>query len=66
MRNDYINQIIWDIATFQRSKHLNLPGIQPTNLSAICGLIADEIVQAAARHHSLDNLSVVFVAFKRF
>jgi hypothetical protein len=29
-------------------------------------LIADEIVQAAARHHSLDNLSVVFVAFKRF
>jgi len=66
MKNDYINQIIWEIATRERSKHLNLPGVPPTTLNAICGLIADAIVQEAARHHSLDNLSVVFVAFKRF
>jgi hypothetical protein len=29
-------------------------------------LIGDEIIQAAARYHSIDNLSVVFVAFKKF
>ena len=29
-------------------------------------MIADEIIQAAARNHSIDNISVVFIAFKKF
>jgi phosphopantetheine adenylyltransferase len=58
--------MIWDIATYQRSKHLNLAWTQPTTLHAICGIISDEIIQAAAQNHSVDNLSVVFVALKKF
>lgn len=58
--------MIWDIATYQRSKHLNLAGAQPTTVHAICGIISDEIIQAAAHNHSVDNLSVVFIAFKKF
>jgi hypothetical protein len=40
--------------------------MQPATLHSISGLIGDEIIQAAARYHSIDNLSVVFVAFKKF
>jgi hypothetical protein len=29
-------------------------------------LIADEILHSAARNHSLDNLSIVFIAFQKF
>lgn len=43
-----------------------MPGMQPATLHSISGLIGDEIIQAAARSHSIDNLSVVFVAFKKF
>lgn len=43
-----------------------MPGIHPTTIHQICGLIADEIIQAAARSHSIDNLSVVVVVFKKF
>ena len=43
-----------------------MPNTQPATLHQISGLITDEIVQSAARNHSLDNLSVVFIAFKRF
>lgn len=32
----------------------------------ICGMIADEILVSAAKNHSLDNLSIVFVAFQKF
>lgn len=35
-------------------------------MHAICGIISDEIIQAAAQNHSVDNLSVVFVALKKF
>jgi len=58
--------MIWDIATYQRSKHLNLAWTQPATLQGICGIISDEIIQAAAHNHSVDNLSVVFIAFKKF
>lgn len=40
--------------------------MQPSTLHQISGLIADEVLQAAARSHSIDNLSVVFIAFKKF
>jgi len=26
LKNEQINQIVWDIATFQRTKHLTMPG----------------------------------------
>jgi hypothetical protein len=45
---------------------LSVAGTQATNLHQICGLITDEIIQSAARNHSIDNISVVFVAFKKF
>jgi hypothetical protein len=32
----------------------------------ISGLIADEILHSAAKNHSLDNLSIVFIAFQKF
>jgi hypothetical protein len=44
MSNDFINQIIWDIATYQRTNHLSMPGMKPTTVHAICGLITDEII----------------------
>lgn len=40
--------------------------MQPATLHSISGLIGDEVIQAAARYHSIDNLSVVFIAFKKF
>ena len=43
-----------------------MPGMQPATLLSISGLIGDEVILAAARSHSIDNLSVVFVAFKKF
>lgn len=36
------------------------------SIHTISGLVADEVLHACARVRSLDNLSVVFVAFKRF
>jgi len=69
MKNEQINQIVWDVATFQRSKHLNAgPGtnVTPATLHQVCGLVADEILHAAAKSRSLDNLSIVFIAFKSF
>jgi len=42
---------------------------QPNNIKpvhSISGLVADEILQAAAGANSLDNISVVFIAFKKF
>ena len=36
------------------------------SLHTIAGLVADEVLHASAKARSLDNLSVVFVAFKRF
>lgn len=45
---------------------MSIPGMQPSTLHQICGLISDEVIQAAARCHSIDNLSVVFIAFKKF
>ena len=44
LKNDQINQIVWDIATFQRTKHLSVAGSQQMNLHSICGLITDEII----------------------
>ena len=35
-------------------------------MHTIGGLVADEVLHAAARNRSLDNLSIVFVAFKRY
>ena len=32
LKNHAINQIVWDIATFQRSKHLTMPNTQPVTL----------------------------------
>jgi serine/threonine protein phosphatase PrpC len=32
LKNDQINQIVWDIATFQRSKHLTQPNTAPVTL----------------------------------
>lgn len=39
---------------------------QTPSVHTISGLVADEILHAAARNRSLDNLSIVFVAFKRY
>ena len=35
-------------------------------MHTISGLVADEVLHAAAKARSLDNISVVFVAFKNF
>ena len=35
-------------------------------MHTISGLVADEVLHQSAKNRSLDNLSVVFVAFKRF
>lgn len=36
------------------------------SIHTISGQVADEVLHASAKHRSLDNLSVVFVAFQRF
>ena len=64
MKNDTINEIIWNMTTKQRA--LALSQGQVPSVHKISGLVADEVLHAAARSRSLDNISVVFVAFKRF
>lgn len=64
LKNDQINQIVWDVTTRQRQ--LAFANKQVPSIHTISGLVADEILHASARARSLDNLSIVFVAFKRF
>ena len=64
MKNDTINEIVWDVTTKQRA--LAHSQGQVPSIHTISGLVADEILHAAAKARSLDNISVVFVAFKRF
>ena len=64
LKNDTINQIIWDVTTKQRQV-AHSQGQTPS-IHTISGLVADEVLHASAKARSLDNLSVVFVAFKRF
>ena len=77
LKNENINKTVWEITTFQRTQHQmnnekKLEGrksSQPNNIKpvhSISGLVADEILQAAAANNSLDNISVVFIAFKKF
>lgn len=61
LKNDQINQIVWDVTTRQRQ--LAHSQGQAPSVHTISGLVADEILHAAARNRSLDNISVVFVAF---
>ncbi len=64
LKNDQINGIVWDITTkarFQAHKTGQMPSIH-----TISGQVADEILHKCAKNRSLDNLSVVFVAFQKF
>jgi serine/threonine protein phosphatase PrpC len=63
LKNEQINQIVWDVATQKRHVKDDQGFL---SIHKICGLIADEILNQAARNHSLDNLSIVFVAFQKF
>ena len=61
LKNDRINSIVWDVtnkARLEAHKTGEVPSIH-----SISGKVADEILHAAANNRSLDNLSVVFVAF---
>ena len=64
LKNDAINKIIWDVTTKQRQ--LAYSRGETPSVHIISGLVADEVLHASAKARSLDNLSVVFVAFKRF
>ena len=64
LKNDAINQIIWDVTTQQRQLAHSRGEIP--SVHTISGLVADEILHASAKARSLDNISVVFVAFRRF
>ena len=64
LKNDAINQIVWDVATKHRKAAI-FEGKTPS-IHKISGLVADEILHASAKARSLDNLSVVFIAFDRF
>ena len=64
IKNDQINQIVWDVTTKERQAAIS-QGKRPS-VHTISGLVADEILHACARYRSLDNISIVFVAFQRF
>lgn len=64
LKNDQINQIVWDITTKQRQ--LAFQTNKPPSIHTIAGQVADEILHASARKRSLDNLSIVFIAFQRY
>ena len=64
LKNDTINSIVWDVTTKQRQL-AHSQGTTPS-LHTISGLVADEVLHMSAKNRSLDNLSVVFVAFRRF
>ena len=52
------------MTTKERAKAHSLG--QKPSIHTISGLVADEVLHAVAKARSLDNISVVFVAFKRF
>jgi protein phosphatase 2C family protein 2/3 len=64
LKNDQINELVWDVTTKHRQEAIQKG--QAPSLHTISGLVADEILHAAARNRSLDNLSIVFVAFKSY
>jgi protein phosphatase 2C family protein 2/3 len=64
LNNDTVNQIVWDITTKHRQQAFQAN--KAPSIHAISGLVADEILHASARKRSLDNLSIVFIAFQRF
>ena len=64
LKNDEINQIVWDVTT--KARQLAHSQNQAPSVHTISGKVADEILHACARNRSLDNLSIVFVAFQRF
>lgn len=55
---------MWEVTTKQRE--LALSKGEVPSVHAISGIVADEVLHACAKVRSLDNLSVVFVAFRRF
>ena len=55
---------MWDVTTKARQQAHALR--QTPSIHTIAGQVADEILHASARNRSLDNLSIVFVAFQRF
>lgn len=61
LKNDQINQIVWEVTTKARQQ-AHISGQVPS-IHTISGQVADEILHASARNRSLDNISVVFVAF---
>ena len=56
MKNDYINQIVWEVTTKARMQ-AHTTGQVPS-IHQISGQVADEILHAAARFRSLDKRSV--------
>ena len=64
LKNDQINQLVWDITTKERKEAF--ANSQAPSVHSICGKVADEILHQSAEKRSLDNLSIVFIAFKRF
>ena len=54
-----LNNAVWAMA--DRHKHN-----KDISVHKICGLISDEVILNGAKEKSLDNMSVVFVAFKGF
>ena len=54
--------MVWEIATNKRTIKDEKGFI---SIHKISGLIADEILLAAAKNHSIDNLSIVFIAFRK-
>jgi hypothetical protein len=53
--------MVWDITTKQRN--LAFQQKKPASVHTISGLVADEVLHRSAKARSLDNLSIVFVAF---
>lgn len=55
---------MWDVTT--RARQQAHSQNQAPSIHTISGQVADEILHASAKNRSLDNLSIVFVAFQRF
>ena len=64
LKNDKINSIVWEVTNKVRLEAYKTGEVP--SIHAISGKVADEILHAAANNRSLDNLSIVFVAFQRY
>ena len=58
LANDFIGETVWNVVReYQNNNNYSL--------HAICGKAADEILREAAKLKSMDNISIIVIAFKK-